>query len=129
MKTICNENEVAAFISRFLPKFEIWGIIYVNRQKNLEALKSLGITTLIQNEIIKSIEVSDYVETIIDEVSYGDMWVFGKDYDGTELYIKIALGKPSDRTICISFHKAEHKIQYANKKSKGNRNGYEESSD
>ena len=36
-----------------------------------------------------------------------------EDMDGTELYIKIALGQPNSRTVCISFHLAEHPIRYA----------------
>lgn len=40
------------------------------------------------------------------------MWVFGKDYDGTELYIKISLGVPGSNTICISFHESEHSLHY-----------------
>lgn len=45
------------------------------------------------------------------------MWVFGKDYDGTELYIKISLGAPGSKTICISFHEAEHPLSYPFKKN------------
>lgn len=53
------------------------------------------------------------METIIDALSYGEMWVFGKDFNDTELYIKISLGRPNNKTICISFHEAEHPINYA----------------
>lgn len=113
MKILASRNEVQNFISRFLPKFEIWGVIFLDREKNNEALKALGISNMIREEVIKSIEVDDYVQTIIQEASFGDMWVFGKDYKGTELYIKIAMGKPDEKTICISFHKAEYPLQYA----------------
>lgn len=41
------------------------------------------------------------------------MWVFGKDMEGKELYIKISMGMPNSKTICISFHEAEHPINYA----------------
>ena len=92
MKILASRNEVQNFISRFLPKFEIWGVIFLDREKNNEALKALGISNKIREEVIKSIEVDDYVQTIIQEVSFGDMWVFRKDYKGTELYIKIAMG-------------------------------------
>lgn len=44
------------------------------------------------------------------------MWVFGQDYDSTELYIKISLGKPGTNTVCISFHLAEHPLVYRYKK-------------
>lgn len=89
------------------------GIIFLNRLKNQEALKMLGITPSARKEIIKSITSVDYIETIIDEVSFGDMWVFGKDCDGVDVYVKIALGKPNSNTICISFHSAEYPLKYA----------------
>lgn len=52
------------------------------------------------------------------------MWVFGKDYKGTELYIKIAMGQPDSKTICISFHEAEYPIQYAYKENIGKNDGH-----
>ena len=55
--------------------------------------------------------------TIIDEASFGDMWVFGKDFNGSELYIKISMGAPRSNTICISFHEAEHHLNYPFKNS------------
>ena len=58
-----------------------------------------------------------FVHCDIDEATFGDMWVFGKDYDGTELYIKISLGAPGSKTICISFHEAEHPLSYPFKKN------------
>ncbi len=107
------EQEVEAFLRQFKPKFNLWGILFLNRDKNVEALKFLGITPQGREQIIKEIEVGDYVETIQDAMSYGEMWVFGKDYDETELYIKISMGDPSNKTICISFHIAEFPLKYA----------------
>lgn len=34
MKILASRNEVQNFISRFLPKFEIWGVIFLDREKN-----------------------------------------------------------------------------------------------
>lgn len=110
---INNQEEVEQFLRQFKPKMDIFGIIVLNRQKNQEALRLLGLTEMARKEVIKTIEVNDYVETIRDAVSYGDMWVFGKDYDGTELYIKISMGQPNSNTICVSFHTSEHPIDYA----------------
>lgn len=113
MKKVCTEAEVKEFINRFVPKFDVFGVIYINREKNEEALASLGITRRMRDDIVRSISITNYVETIIDELSFGDMWVFGRDYSGEELYIKISLGQENRSTICISFHKAEHPINYA----------------
>lgn len=108
-----NEDDVSRFLSHFFPKMDIWGILFLDRDKNIEALKELSITPVIREQIIRSIQVEDFVETVESLLSgYGEMWVFGKDYDETPLYIKIALGQPNDRTICISFHKAEKPIHY-----------------
>ncbi len=112
MIEIRNEQEVEAFLREFKPKFSIWGIIFLHREKNEEALRALGITPVAREEIIRKIEKNDYSHSVIDATSFGDMWVFGKDYDGTELYIKISLGAPGSNTICISFHEAEHPLSY-----------------
>lgn len=38
------KQEVEQFLSQFGIKFDIWGIFYLDRDKNIEALKALGIT-------------------------------------------------------------------------------------
>lgn len=108
-----SQQEVESFLLQFMPKLDVWGIFFINRDKNIEALKSLGITDSYRVQMIKQIEVTDYVETISDAVTFGDMWVFGKDMNGKEIYIKISLGRPDSQTICISFHEAQYPINYA----------------
>ncbi|MBQ3782480.1 MAG: type II toxin-antitoxin system MqsR family toxin [Lachnospiraceae bacterium] len=108
------KQEVEQFLSQFGIKFDIWGIFYIDRDKNNEALKALGITPKARDEIVRQLKTDDYVETLSADF-FNEMWVFGKDMDGTELYIKIALGQPSSKTVCISFHVAEHPIKYAYK--------------
>ena len=85
---------------------------HLDRDKNEEALKALGITPKARDEIVRQLQPDNYVETLPTDF-FNEMWVFGRDMDGTELYIKIAMGRPNDRTICISFHIAEHPINYA----------------
>ena len=65
--------------------------------------------------IIESLEAEDYVQgPVVDQLNrLGEMWVFGKDVKGREVYIKIMLGGVNCQTICISFHIAEHPLQYA----------------
>ena len=111
---IKTKQEVEQFLSQFGIKFDIWGIFYLDRDKNEEALKALGITPHGRDEIVRQIKSDDYVETLSADF-FNEMWVFGRDMDGKELYIKIALGQPNSKTICISFHVAEHPIKYAYK--------------
>lgn len=109
---IKSKQEVERFLSLFGIKFDIWGIFYLDRDKNEEALKALGITPKARDEIVRQLQPEDYVESLPTEY-FDEMWVFGKDLIGTELYIKIALGRPNSQTVCISFHIADHPIKYA----------------
>jgi hypothetical protein len=74
----------------------------------------LDISPLQREVIVKNLLVQDYVEgPVIDELNQkGEMWVFGKDVKGREVYIKITLGYDNGQTICISFHIAEHPLTF-----------------
>ena len=114
MAQIAEYPTFVVFTHQFFPKMEIWGIFFLERDKNLAALKELGITSLDREAIIRTIVVDDYVDTIKDAIyQFGEMWVFGKDRDQAQLYIKISMGAPNSNVLCISFHKAENKIRYA----------------
>ena len=108
-------EEVGAFLEQFNTKVQVFGILFRDdRQKNRETLQVLDITPLQRELIVKNLQVQDYVEgPVIDELNRkSEMWVFGKDVKGREVYIKITLGYQNGQTICISFHIAEHPMQY-----------------
>ncbi|MDE7410329.1 MAG: toxin [Muribaculaceae bacterium] len=109
------KDEVEAFLASFHEKVKIFGILFRDdREKNRNALFDLDISRFERSEIIKSIETEDYSEgPIPDELYHGtEMWVFGKDVKGIEVYIKITMGGFNGRSICISFHRAEHPMNY-----------------
>lgn len=108
-------NEVEAFLASFHEKVKVFGILFRDdREKNRKALFDLDISRLERLEIIKSIETEDYSDgPIADELNLGtEMWIFGKDVKGIEVYIKITMGGFNGRTICISFHRAERPMDY-----------------
>ncbi len=110
-----SKEEVEAFLEQFKIKVSIWGIVFLdNREKNAQTLLNLNISRLERLDIINSIKIEDYSQgPIIDALNdYGEMWVFGKDVKGVEIYIKITIGKPNLKSICISFHQAEHPMKY-----------------
>ena len=112
---MATRTEVEQFLNQFHEKLKIYDIIFRDgRGKNTQALAELEITSNYRLEVIKTITVEDYSEgPIVNTLNKcGDLWVFGKDVKGNEVYIKISLGLPNSRTICISFHKAEHKMSY-----------------
>ncbi len=71
-----------------------------------------------RKDIVKTITPKDYSEGPIRNMlnRFGDLWVFGKDVKGQEVYIKICYGLPNRSTICISFHVAEFPMNYPYKK-------------
>lgn len=108
-------EEVKAFLEQFNTKVQVFGILFRDdRPKNKEALQILDITPLQRELIVKNLQAQDYVEgPVIDVLNKKcEMWVFGKDVKGREVYIKITLGYQNGQTICISFHLAEHPMQY-----------------
>ena len=111
--------EIQKFLNDFHQKVEVFDIFFMDdREKNRKALPELDIRAFQRKEIIKTITVDDYSEGPIKNLlnSWGDLWVFGKDYKGQEIYIKICYGIPNSSTICVSFHPAEFPMNYPYKK-------------
>ena len=108
-------EEVKTFLNQFNIKAQVFGIRFRDdRPKNRETLMQLDISPLQREVIVKNLQVQDYVEgPVIDVLNKeGEMWIFGKDVKGREVYIKITLGYDNGQTICISFHLAEHPLVY-----------------
>ena len=118
------KEDVEKFLENFSLKVKIFGIRFRDdRGKNQDALLELEITPRERLNVIMQLNCYDYSEgPIVDALNnQGEMWVFGKDVKGNEVYIKITMGLPNYHTICISFHKAEHPMRYPLKK--GSENG------
>ncbi|WP_047548511.1 type II toxin-antitoxin system MqsR family toxin [Psychroserpens sp. Hel_I_66] len=95
------------------------GIIFYNRPKNsIQNLADLSITPKMREEIILNLEVKDYSEGPLEETQQGgtEMWVFGKVIKGQQVYIKLTISKMTGGAVCISFHKAEHPMEFPLKK-------------
>ena len=113
---MATRDDVEKFLNQFCEKLKVYDIIFRDdRGKNAKTLAELDITPNYRLEVIKSLTVEDYSEgPVIDTLNkFGDLWVFGKDVKGREVYIKIMLGRTNCQTICISFHISEKPLQYA----------------
>lgn len=109
------KDEIQRFLNQFHEKMKVFGIIYRDdRGKNQKTLEELEIIPSFRKVIIESLIVEDYIQgPVVDELYLlGDMWVFGKDVKGREVYIKIMLGGEGCQTICISFHISEKPMCY-----------------
>ena len=115
LKQMATKEQVEDFLKRLKEKIKVFDIIFRDdRGKNLQTLATLEITPIYRKQVVLSIEPEDYVEgPIVDTLNkMGEMWVFGKNVKGQEVYIKITLGQPNSSTICISFHIAEHPLNH-----------------
>ena len=106
---------VKRFLEDFKTKLGIWGVLYRDdRSKNTQTILLLEIPTAVREQVLKDLQVEDYSEGPLDDTIYGgaSMWVFGKMVKTHEIYIKITMGIAGSKVICISFHVAEHKMNY-----------------
>lgn len=109
------ETDAQLFLNEFHQKLRIWEILFRDdRQKNFQALLKLEITSAKRREIIEALKIADYSEgPLTDTLNNGSpLWLFGKTVKNSLIYIKITLGTPNNPVICISFHEAEHPMNF-----------------
>jgi hypothetical protein len=111
-----SRHEVECFLNNFFVKYRVFDIIFTQRAhpKNAQTLLLLEISPAKRRQIIEAITVDDYVEGPLADTLYqiSDMWVFGKIFQGHQLYIKISMGRANANVLCISFHIAEKPMSY-----------------
>ena len=115
---MATKDEINTFLRDFHVKMNIWGIIFRDdRGKNTQTLLDLEINKDYRNKVLKTLTDEDYAEGPLPEKMYGGsaMWIFGKLIKRKEIYIKITMGIAGAQVICISFHIAEHPMQYPHK--------------
>lgn len=117
---VLTEDELKRQVLDFLREFkELMGqgrYIVKGHFKNIQTLKDLGITARLRDELILSIALQDYSSgPNPDELNPGHFWVFGKELDKTEIYIKLKIvtyNRGNEKAICISFHPSEHPMKH-----------------
>lgn len=78
-------------------------------------LLDLGYDTVDVVDRLKELAVSDYSETLIDKDDDKPplLFVFGKDINNRQVYIKLKIkGENNRRILCLSFHYAKHKMKF-----------------
>ncbi len=114
-----SRKEVEQHLKELWLKMEIFGILFFDhRGKNQQFLLDQEIAPLKRKEIIQSLKAEDYVDGPLTEKMHNlpEMWVFGKKWKHTEIYIKISPGIKNNSVVCISFHDAEYPLSYPFKK-------------
>ncbi len=116
---MASKQEVEAYLKELKVKTKVFGILFLDdRGKNQQTLHDLEISPIKRKEIISSLKVEDYSQGPLEEKMRGilPMWVFGKLVKKREVYIKVSMGIENSGTVCISFHIAEHPMNYPHKK-------------
>jgi hypothetical protein len=109
------KTEVESFLKDFKYKMKFWDVLFRDdRGKNAQTLVDLELRPIERKAILEALETKDYSEGPLTEKLYGgaNMWVFGRLVKKREVYIKITMGAISNSVICISFHLAQHKMNY-----------------
>jgi hypothetical protein len=112
---MATKEEIENFLQDFKQKMKVFDVLFRDdRGKNAQTLADLEIRPIDRNTSLENLCADDYCEGPLAENLYGglDMWVFGKEIKKNEVYIKISIGFPNQSVICISFHIAEHPLNY-----------------
>ena len=112
---MAGKEEVERFLKELKQKIKVFEILFRDdRGKNAQTLLDLEISPTKRKEIIEKLEVDNYSQGPLEEKMQGllPMWVFGKLVKKEEVYIKISMGQQNSNVICISFHIAEHPMNY-----------------
>ncbi len=110
-------------INGFLYQFKFFatstGFRFLERDKNMETLSSLGITEQqALEEIICQLTPTDYSSGPSQDQNFPkhNVWIFGYKYEDIELYIKLSDNFSFGLAKCVSLHKCEREITYPLKK-------------
>jgi len=112
---MATRQEVESFLNEFKAKMKICDVLFrSDRDSNIQALADLDIRPIDRKKVLEKLKSTDYSEGPLEEKLHGgsNMWVFGKDINKQQVYIKITMGSANRQVICISFHKAKFKMNF-----------------
>ncbi|MDP2322834.1 MAG: hypothetical protein Q8N51_02265 [Gammaproteobacteria bacterium] len=114
-------DQVSEFLRQFKTamNFAPTGLKLLNPEKNTQALLDLGLLPAQRRDIILSLNPDNYCSgpSPDDADPTKDVWIFGYQMDGEEIYIKLRLspGKAKDSfstPVVWSFHSAAFPMKY-----------------
>ena len=108
-------TEANALLEEIKEAIEKSGLLFLNhRPSNAQTLAELEITPEMQRQIIDNLCAADYCGGPEEDRKYPWKYValFGKEYNGIELYIKFSVGIEGTAVVCLSFHRARSPMVY-----------------
>ena len=107
--------EVELFLERWRNACKV-AVDFVPREKNIETLIELRMTKEQAKQSLRGLSVENYVSgpEKDESVQKGELWVFGLEIGGREIYIKVKVYQANglECAKCVSFHIAERSLRY-----------------
>lgn len=89
------------------------GIDLIPGEGDMLTLGYLGITKKNLEDILLGLSVANFFKGPVQDGSHsGELWEFGKNMDGVDVFIKLKVVKDLNLAKCISFHIAKYPMQY-----------------
>ena len=108
-----SKEDVARFLkeAKTLIVKDEW--LVVRRSVNLQDIADIGLDlTGVKNELL-GLSSEDYSQGPEPDRDFpGEIWVFGQEILGNEVYIKLKIDQEDERLTCISFHIAKYELNY-----------------
>ena len=106
-------NQVVLFL-RLMKAAAHERFVFVGRRVNLETLARLGITRRHAQALVVGLKPEDYASgPSPDHSNPGrEMWVFGLQVTGSEVYVQLQVIVEPARCVCVSFHESERPMHY-----------------
>lgn len=113
--SVATQSEIKDFLFKFkffAQNFECFSVI--ERDKYLQSLAELGISSSQARNVILQLTYKNYSSGPEPDLDYPghNVWKFGYNLDGEEIYIKLSDDFSRNIAKCISFHKADFVISY-----------------
>ena len=115
-------DEIAQFLKAFKKIAMERGVDFIPRREFMATLAVLGLTRANCREELLSLSVEDYCQGPgEDRDRPGQVWIFGRNIEGEDIYIKLKLAQVGEETIakCLSFHPAEFPLCFPLKAEEG----------
>lgn len=115
-----SHSEVRSFLTDFkraMASGKGGKCIVWSRDKNWSALAELGLSERQRDAILMALRPEDYsAGPMPDDAAAreGDVWIFGVEIHGVQVYIKLKLvgEEPLRKAICASFHPAKWPMSF-----------------
>ena len=109
-------EEVVHFLRDFKALMREGRYVIKKHYKNLQTLINLGFTEKMRDQALIALKANDYSSgPNNDKYGKADYWIFGKEINNIEIYIKLQIftySNGNDQAVCISFHTADDPLKY-----------------